>query len=231
LPRESVSTSAAPIELKRALTVERLSFRYREDAPWIFKDFSLRINAFSSVAFTGKTGCGKTTLADLVMGFLDPVEGHIRVDGRDIRENLASWRARIGYVPQSIYMLNDSIRRNVAFGIEDEAIDDAGVWRALELAQIADFVKGIPERLDTEIGERGVRLSGGQRQRIGIARALYRNPDMLILDEATSALDSETEQAFVEAIGALQGKLTMIVIAHRLSTVEKCDVILKLGEA
>lgn len=152
------------------------------------------------------------------------------VDGQDIQENLSSWQRKIGYIPQSIYLTDDSVRGNVAFGMDPDEIDDEAVWTALEAAQLRDLVESLPGGLDTRVGERGVRLSGGQRQRIGIARALYHRPEVLVMDEATSALDNQTERQFVEALESLQGRHTLVVIAHRLSTVRGCDTLFMLDE-
>lgn len=176
-----------------------------------------------SIGVTGTTGSGKTTLVDLLLGLLKPQKGMILVDGRNVAENLVSWRKLIGYVPQHIQLWEGSIRENVAFGVPDEEIDDAKVVQALKLAQLYPLVESLPGGIEFRLSDDGNNLSGGQRQRLGIARALYHEPKMLILDEATSALDSETEKAFVEALEILSGKVTMIVIAHRLSTLNKCD--------
>ena len=212
-----------PVEFKNELTVENLSFSYVPGTP-VIKDFSLVIPRLASVAFTGTTGSGKSTLIDLILGLFPPDSGCIRVDGRDITENLASWRKKIGYVPQSIFLLNSSIRKNVAFGVPDEEIDEKRVWECLRMAQLEEFVNSQPQKLDAFVGDNGIQLSGGQRQRIGIARALYREPEVLILDEATSALDNETEQAFIDALKVLHGKITILMIAHRLTTVANCDI-------
>ena len=176
----------------------------------------------------GKTGRGKTTIADLLLGLLQPDSGQILADGVNIAAAPDRWRKSIGYVPQHIVLLNSSIRENVAFGISPESIDDAKVLRALQRAQLLDFVNTLPEGLDFFVGDNGNRLSGGQRQRLGIARALYGEPRLLVLDEATSALDADTESAVVAALDELRGSLTMLVIAHRLSTIEQCDRILDL---
>ena len=226
-PPERLGGSEVPIAFEKALSVENLTFGYVPDRP-VIRNLNFSIPRLASVAFTGTTGSGKTTLADLILGLLTPDGGAIRADGRDIRENLASWREKIGYVPQFIYLLNATIRENVAFGIPEKEIDDEKVRACLRTAQIADFVESLPEKLSSRVGDNGIRLSGGQRQRIGIARALYRSPEILILDEATSALDNDTEQAFVDAIKALKGKLTVLMIAHRLTTVAHCDMTIHL---
>ena len=226
-PAERLVVSQEPVTFEKTLSVENLFFSYVPGRP-VIRNLNFVIPRLASVAFTGTTGSGKTTLADLILGLLTPDSGAVKADGRDIRENLASWRARIGYVPQFIFLLNSTIRANVAFGIPEEEIDEEKVWNCLRTAQIADFVDSLPEKLSSQVGDNGIQLSGGQRQRIGIARALYRTPELLILDEATSALDNETEQAFIDAIKALKGKLTILMIAHRLTTVAHCDMTIHL---
>ena len=181
------------------------------------------------MAFVGRTGCGKTTLADLVAGLLKPDSGRILADGRDIRENLRSWRSLIGYVPQFIYIMDDTILANIAMGAGEDKPDEARAAECLRMAQLYDFVESLPDGMNTVVGERGARLSGGQRQRLGIARALYLKPRVLILDEATSALDNETEKAFIDAIEVLHGRLTLFIIAHRLSTTRGCSQIVDVG--
>ncbi len=215
----------AHIEFERELRVERLTHRYRGSSEAALTDINLSIRPGQSVALVGPSGAGKTTLANLILGLLEPEEGRIMADGVDISANLAGWQKLVGYIPQDSYLLDDTLRRNVAFGVPDEAIRDDDVWKALELAQLSQFVSATPERLDALVGEGGARISGGQRQRIGIARALYHDPRLLVLDEATSALDQETERELQAAIFALLGAKTMIVIAHRLSTIRHCDVI------
>ncbi len=225
LVREDKKGNGPPIEFGGMLRLNNITFAYSPETPPIFRNFSAEIPVRSSTALTGTTGCGKTTLADLILGLLKPDAGSITVDGRDIRENLGSWQKLIGYVPQHIYLLDASIRENVALGVPPEEIDDDKVKRCLEMAQLADFAEGA----GTLIGERGARLSGGQRQRLGVARALYHDPEVLVLDEATSALDTETEQALIDALNLLHGRLTIIMIAHRLSTIEQCDVRINLS--
>ena len=191
----------------------------------MLKELSFDIKKGESVALIGESGAGKSTLADVLLGLLRPEEGSVKVDGRDIYSILPKWSRMIGYVPQMVFLIDDTIRNNIAFGIREDEIDDEMVWRALEQAQLRKTVESMEQGLDTIVGERGIKLSGGQRQRIAIARALYYNPDILILDEATSALDSDTEKAVMEAIEALQGNKTLVIIAHRLSTIRKCDKI------
>ena len=212
------------VSLEREIAVEHLTFSYPDTEEPVLSDINVTIPKNASAAFIGPSGAGKTTMVDLILGVLKPQEGRIAVDGTDIAESYRGWHDKIGYIPQTIYMLDDTIRNNIAFG-QAEGIDDAAVWDALRQAQLDDFVKSLDDGLDTMIGEAGVRLSGGQRQRIGIARALYRKPEVLVLDEATSALDTETEEAVMEAIDSLQGRMTMLIIAHRLSTIKNCDIV------
>mgnify|MGYP002024275502 CR=1 FL=1 len=173
----------------------------------------------------GSSGAGKTTAVDLTLGLLKPLSGDVFVDGKDIHESLFSWQQQIGYVPQSIYLIDDSVRNNVAFGLDQNNIEEKKIWEALNLAQLDGFVRELPNGLNTIVGENGVRLSGGQKQRIGIARALYHEPQVLVLDEATSALDNKIERDFMKAIENLSGKKTIISVAHRLTTVKRCNTI------
>jgi ABC-type multidrug transport system fused ATPase/permease subunit len=205
------------------IILDRISFRYQGTEAFVLDDVSLEVCKGESVAFVGSTGAGKTTIVDLIMGLIQPNKGRLLVDGREVRQNPHEWQKRIGYVPQSVYLLDGSIRQNVAFAIEDNAIDDKKVWQILGMVQLIEMVRELSEGLETRVGERGVRLSGGQRQRINIARALYHDPDILVLDEATAALDNVTEQEIVQAIDNLKHKKTLIIIAHRLSTVRNCD--------
>ena len=211
------------------ISVNHISWQYPTGDKKVIDDLCMQIKKGESVAFIGSSGAGKTTLADIILGLLEPQSGNITLDGRDIRELGQKWRNLLGYVPQSAYLISDTIRRNVAFGIEDQYIDEELLWRALEQAQLKEFVEQLPQGLDTEIGESGVRVSGGQRQRLAIARALYKDPEILVMDEATSALDGDTEKALIEAIEKLQGHKTMIVVAHRLTTVKNCDIIYEIG--
>lgn len=217
------------VMLHSSIRLNNVSFRYPESDKWILKNASLEIMKNTSVALIGASGAGKTTAADLMLGILQPQEGTVTIDGTDLKKCMKSWHEDIGYIPQVIYLMDDNIRANVAFGIPDAEIDDDAVQKALREAQLDQFVNSLPNGLDTLIGDRGVKLSGGQRQRIGIARALYRNPNVLVLDEATSALDSDTEKEVMEAIDGLHGTRTLIVIAHRLSTIKKCDKIFEVG--
>lgn len=215
------------VNLEKEIRVENMAFTYPDVEEPVLSHVNVTIPKNTSVAFIGPSGAGKTTMVDLILGVLKPQEGKITVDGMDISESYRGWHDKIGYIPQTIYMLDDTIRNNIAFGKKD-GIEDEQIWEALRQAQLDDFVESLEDGLDTMIGEAGVRLSGGQRQRIGIARALYRKPEVLVLDEATSALDSETEAAVMEAIDSLQGKMTMLIIAHRLSTIKNCNIVYKV---
>ena len=216
---------AEPLAFEERLQIKDVRWKYPAGQDDVLRGLNMEIRKGESVALIGPSGAGKTTLADVVLGLLKPQEGQILLDGVDVYQNLAGWAKIIGYVPQAVYLTDDTIRGNVAFGIYEKDIDDEKIWQALEEAQLADFVRGLEKGLDTMVGERGVRLSGGQRQRIAIARALYENPQILVLDEATSALDTETETAVMEAIDSLHGSKTMIIVAHRLTTIRNCDAI------
>ncbi len=183
-----------------------------------------------SIGIVGASGSGKTTAVDILLGILLAKEGEVLTDGINVMEHYSEWLSNIGYIPQSIFMLDDDIKSNVAFGVKKEEQDEERVWEALREAQLEDFVRGLKDGIHTQIGERGMRLSGGQKQRIGIARALYSNPAVLVFDEATSALDSETEAAVMSSINGLHGKKTMIIIAHRLQTIKECDMVYRVGD-
>ncbi|CAM3892529.1 ABC transporter ATP-binding protein [Alkalicoccus chagannorensis] len=214
----------------KSIDVDQVSYWYPDQDTPALQNISLSIPIGSSTAFVGKSGAGKSTLVDVMLGLYQPDEGTIHVDGIPLFDQLGRWKRRIGYIPQHIYLSDDSIRANVAFGIAEEDIDEEAVWSALKQANVDQFVSELPQSIDTVIGERGVRLSGGQRQRLGIARALYHDPDILFMDEATSALDQETEKHIIEAVDALKGEKTLIIIAHRLSTIENCDLIYELQD-
>lgn len=212
-----------------SIRVENISYRYHDAEDDVLHNANMTIKKGQTVALIGASGAGKTTIADIILGLLDSSTGGIYVDSHEIHEDMKQWHHKLGYIPQSIYLCDDTIRNNVAFGIDEGKIDDGAVWKALEMAQLASFVKELPDGLDTMVGDQGTRLSGGQRQRIGIARALYHDPEILVLDEATSALDNDTEAAVMEAIDGLQGIKTMIIIAHRLTTIRNADVIYEIG--
>jgi len=220
--------SLTQLKFGRCIHFENVSFSYKPESGSVLRQVSLMIQKGKTVGFIGASGSGKSTLIDVLLGLLQPECGRVLVDGRDVQENLSAWRAMIGYVPQFIYLTDDTLRRNIAFGVPDDQIDHSAVVDAIKVAQLEAFVADLPEGIDTLVGEQGVRLSGGQRQRIGIARALYRNPDVLVFDEATSALDNKTEQEVMRPIVAMHGLKTIVLIAHRLSTVEHCDYIYKL---
>lgn len=213
------------IQFKDRLVLDDVSYTYPMAASPSLCEVSLSIPQGASVGFVGGSGAGKSTLVDLILGLLTPSSGVIRADGVDIQANLRSWQDQIGYVPQTIFLTDDTLRRNVAFGLSDDKINEAALWRAIHAAQLEQLVRSLPEGLDTIVGERGIRLSGGQRQRIGIARALYHDPSVLVLDEATSSLDMATESDVMDAVRALRGSKTILIVAHRLSTVEYCDVL------
>lgn len=224
----SLDTKDSFEPIKTNIVFNNISFHYRNDSRNILSKSSLNINKGMSVGIVGPSGGGKTTTVDILLGLLLPQSGEVLVDGRNIQEDLRGWLRQVSYIPQSIFMLDDTIRANVAFG--DENAQEEDIWRALEEAALKDYVKSLPNGIDTEIGERGMRLSGGQRQRLGIARALYRQPSILIFDEATSALDNETEAEIMNSVNRLHGVKTMIIIAHRLSTIEGCDIVYRVDD-
>jgi ABC-type multidrug transport system fused ATPase/permease subunit len=231
LPEQSNQEKADRSVLRNGITVDDISFSYSESLKDAVSGVSVKIGRGEAVGFIGPSGSGKSTLIDILLGLLEPKSGKVLVDGRDIYDDLRGWQDQIGYVPQSIFLTDDTLRRNVAFGLPKDKIDDEAVKSAIRLAQLEEFVASLPEGMETLVGERGVRLSGGQRQRIGIARALYHNPHVLVLDEATSSLDTETEHGVMKAVQALQGDKTVIIVAHRLSTVEYCDRLYRLENA
>ena len=210
------------------IELKNIVYHYPNSEVLIFDHADMTIPVGSSVGVVGTSGAGKTTIIDILLGLLSIQEGQILADGVEVRDHYEEWLKNIGYIPQTIFMIDSSIRKNVAFGVPDEEIDDEKVWQALREAQLDEFVRSLPEGLDTSIGERGIRISGGQRQRIGIARALFEDPEVLVLDEATSALDNETEAAIMDSINHLHGKKTLIIIAHRLQTIEKCDMVYRV---
>lgn len=218
------------LSFKDTIELNDITFAYPNTDKNIFTHADMTVPIGASVGVVGASGAGKSTIVDIMLGLLEVKSGEILCDGIDAMEHYPEWLSHIGYIPQTIYMLDDSIRRNIAFGVDDKDIDDDRVWAVLKEAQMMDFVKALPDGLDAQIGERGVRISGGQRQRLGIARALYHNPQILIFDEATSALDNDTETAIMDAIDSLHGQKTMVIIAHRLRTIENCDIIYEVKD-
>ena len=218
------------LRFSKEIELRDINWRYQNTKNDILHQASLRIKRGEAVAFIGASGAGKTTLADIIMGLLKPQQGSVWMDGIDIFTIPRQWTKIIGYVQQSVFLIDDTVRSNIAFGLEKTEISDKKVWDALEQAQLKEFVEQLKYGLDTIVGERGVKFSGGQRQRIAIARALYENPDILVLDEATSALDNETETAVMESIDALQGSKTLIIVAHRLTTIRNCDRIYEIAD-
>ena len=216
------------MKLRNRIELKDIVYAYPNTDTLIFNHADMEIPYGKSIGIMGPSGAGKSTIVDILLGLLKVHEGQILCDGDNVFDNYPAWLAQIGYIPQSIYLVDEPIRNNIAFGIADDEIDDNRIWQVLEEAQLKEFIQTLPEGLDTTIGDRGVRLSGGQRQRLGIARALYHNPEILVFGEATSALDNETEAAVMEAINSFHGKKTMVIIAHRLNTIEKCDMIYKV---
>ena len=229
LPAELLQPAPEPLHFQEAIRFESVSFRYTHDGPWVVDDLDFSIRKGTRVGIVGSTGSGKSTTLDLLMGLLMPNDGEVLVDGSPITGNrIRAWQRTIAHVPQSIYLADTTLAENIAFGVPREAIDFERVKQAAAQAQIAEFIDGLPNGYDVSVGERGIRLSGGQRQRIGIARALYKQASVLVFDEATSALDNATEQAVMEAISRLDCNLTIVLIAHRLTTVRHCDTIIEL---
>ena len=227
-PESAARNNNGSVAFQHEISLAGITYTYPSAQTLALNQLTLSIRKGESVGFIGPSGSGKSTLVDVILGLLNPDTGQVAVDGKDIQENLRNWQDQIGYVPQSIYLTDDTLRRNVAFGLPNEQIDDLAVKRATEAAQLGEFVNSLPSGLETIVGERGIRLSGGQRQRIGIARALYHDPAVLVLDEATSALDTATERGVMQAVRALHGAKTIIIVAHRLSTVEHCDRLYRL---
>ncbi|MDO4808504.1 MAG: ABC transporter ATP-binding protein [Eubacteriales bacterium] len=225
-PEGEAENSKVKIKLQKEAELSEIGYRYPNSNEIIFDGASMKIPVGHSVGIVGTSGAGKTTAVDILLGLLKPERGCVLSDGVDVSQNLRGWQDLIGYIPQSIFMMDGTVRDNVVFGAD--ASDDEKVWKALREAQLEDFIRRQPDGLDTQIGERGIRLSGGQRQRIGIARALYEDPELLVFDEATSSLDNETEAAIMESINSLHGKKTMVIIAHRLQTIENCDMVYRV---
>ena len=232
LPDYANQPAAKPLAFKHNINLKLLKFRYNAQMPYVLNQVNLTISKGSRVGFIGTTGSGKSTLLDIVMGLMQPTEGTLEIDGKTITpDNHRAWQAHIAHVPQAIFLADSTIEENIAFGVPSDQIDTQRVRQAAQQAQIADSIDSWPKGYQTFVGERGIRLSGGQRQRIGIARALYKQADVIIFDEATSALDSETEQAVMQGIEGLSKDLTLLIIAHRLTTLKNCTLIVELGEA
>jgi ABC-type bacteriocin/lantibiotic exporter with double-glycine peptidase domain len=228
----SMEGDPSVLPFHKAVTLRGVGFRYRPDTPWVFRGLDLRIEKGARVGFAGESGCGKSTLLDLLMGLLQPLEGRLEVDGEPLTPAVVHhWQARIAHVPQSVFLADTTIARNVAFGRPTASIDMARVEEAARKANLHDFILTLPDGYETGVGERGVQLSGGQRQRVGIARALYREADVLVLDEATSALDGETERAVMAGLEAIGREVTLLIVAHRRSTLEACDYVVELAGA
>lgn len=230
LPDYADQPAAKPLPFQQRISLKKLSFRYSPKTPWVLNNLDLCITKGSRVGFVGKTGSGKSTLLDIVMGLLQPTEGSLEIDGQSITQgNYRAWQAHIAHVPQAIFLADSTIEENIAFGVPRDQIDHERVLQAARQAQVAEIIESWPQRYQTFVGERGIRISGGQRQRIGIARALYKQADVIIFDEATSALDEETEQDVMRAIEGLSESLTILIIAHRLTTLKNCTQIVELG--
>jgi ATP-binding cassette, subfamily B, bacterial PglK len=229
LARPKAAGARHPIEpFRETLELNEVTYIYPGAAVAALDRVSLAVRRGDTVGLVGSSGAGKSTLVDVLLGLLTPCSGEVRLDGKDIQHAVRNWQDQIGYVPQSTFLTDDSLRRNIAFGVPNERIDEVSVQRAIASAQLEEFVNGLPQGLDTPVGERGIRLSGGQRQRVAIARALYHDPAVLVLDEATSSLDTATERSVMDAVHALQGTKTILIVSHRLTTVEKCDRVYRL---
>ena len=226
--RKKIEVKKLPVN--KSILLKDITYKYPNSDKYVLEHADMEVPVGKSVGIVGTSGAGKTTIVDVMLGLLQTESGHIYADGVDVMTDYPGWLKNIGYIPQTIFMLDSTIRKNVAFGYADEDIDDEKVWQALKEASLDEYVRSLPEGLDTGIGERGIRLSGGQRQRIGIARALFEDPEVLVLDEATSALDNDTEAAIMDSINRLHGRKTLVIIAHRLQTIEKCDMIYSIGE-
>ncbi len=226
--RKKIEAKKLPVN--KSILLKDITYKYPNSDKYVLEHADMEVPVGKSVGIVGTSGAGKTTIVDVMLGLLQTESGHIYADGTDVMTNYPGWLKNIGYIPQTIFMLDSTIRKNVAFGYADEDIDDNKVWQALKEASLDEYVRSLPEGLDTSIGERGIRLSGGQRQRIGIARALFEDPEVLVLDEATSALDNETEAAIMDSINKLHGRKTLVIIAHRLQTIEKCDMVYSIKD-
>jgi ATP-binding cassette subfamily B protein len=230
-PEYANKENPAPLNFSHNIQLQDVYFKYHEDAPKVLNNLKLVLKKGGRYGFIGTTGCGKSTLLDIIMGLLPPTEGKLMIDGQEISaQNLRSWQLNIAHVPQAIYLSDATLAENIAFGVEPKKIDILRVREAAQKAQIAETIEALPQKYDTFVGERGIRLSGGQRQRIGIARALYKNAQVIVFDEATSALDNETELAVMEGIEQLADDLTILIVAHRVSTLRRCDKIFRMDK-
>jgi ABC-type multidrug transport system fused ATPase/permease subunit len=230
-PEHAHMVNPEPIKFENSIKLENLSFSYSQEVAIVLKNLNLTLEKGKRYGFVGTTGCGKSTLLDVIMGLLVPTKGHLKIDDNIIDiHNYRSWQVIIAHVPQAIYLSDTSLSENIAFGVEPDKIDMNKVWEAAKKAQIAETIEALPQKYDTFVGERGIRLSGGQRQRIGIARALYKNAQVIVFDEATSALDNETELAVMEGIEQLADDLTVLIVAHRVSTLKRCDKIFRMDK-
>ena len=218
------------MQFTRDIVFQNICWKYPKTDDYVVRNINFTIKKGTSVGLIGQSGSGKSTLADILLGLFCPQEGKVLVDGVNIFENLEKWRNTVSYVPQTVFLRDDTIRNNIAFGVEEDKIDDDKIWNAIRMAQLEELIHTLPEGINTHMGERGIRFSGGQKQRVAIARALYNNPDILVLDEATAALDNDTEAAVMEAIEALHGQKTLVIVAHRLSTIRKCDEIYEVTD-
>ena len=210
------------------IQIKNINWRYSDELPNVLENLEMEIRQGEAIGLIGESGAGKTTLADILLGLFKPQTGEILVDGKSIYENSTNWNKLVGYVPQNVFLIDDTVRNNILFGVDEENANEERIWQTIERAQLKEFVENLPQGLDTVLGERGIKISGGQRQRIAIARALYYDPPIIVLDEATSALDNETETAVMESINNLQGEKTLIIVAHRLTTIEKCDKVYEI---
>ncbi len=230
IEQKLIETESENTEAFQCVQIKDIYWKYNQTQKYVLESLSLTVNRGEAIAFIGPSGAGKTTLADVFLGLLPPSHGTIEIDGMDIYRNPIMWSRVVGYVPQTVFLTDDTLRANISFGIPEDEIDDEKVWSALEQAQLKEFVNSLPNGIETIVGERGVKFSGGQRQRVAIARALYNDPQILVLDEATSALDNDTEAAVMEAIDSLQGHKTLIIVAHRLSTIRNCNKIYEIRD-
>lgn len=216
------------VDFRKEIQIKSISWKYSDALPNVLENLDMEIRPGEAIGLIGESGAGKTTLADILLGLFQPQNGEITVDGKSIYEADTNWHKLVGYVPQNVFLIDDTVRNNILFGVDEEDIDEERIWQAIEQSQLKEFVKNLPQGLDTVLGERGIKISGGQRQRIAIARALYYDPEILVLDEATSALDNDTENAIMESINTLQGVKTLIIVAHRLTTIANCDKVYEI---